>query len=362
MNDSFYSSVGSVYKNRMSTPSPTLPWWRPDQFAARRPFLEIRQRVLRALRSTFEAQNFDEVETPALQISPGNETHLHAFKTVFVDPHAGVKQNYYLHTSPEFTMKKLLVAGASKIFQLSHVFRNGERSSRHHPEFSMLEWYRAGATLVEIKQDCIDLVRAAATAANRKIFAAHGMECDPFGEWETLSVPDAFQRYASIDLMMTIGDTPALRQQVEKAGFRATAEDTWDDLFFRVMGERIEPHLGRLRPTFLCDYPVSMAALARPKRDDPRLAERFELYICGYELANAFDELIDAPEQKRRFEADMDEKEKIYGERYPVDADFIAALTYGMPESAGIALGFDRLVMLCAGTEDIANVLWAPVA
>ncbi|MDR3450685.1 MAG: EF-P lysine aminoacylase EpmA [Alphaproteobacteria bacterium] len=340
----------------------TAPWWRPDQFARRRPFLETRGRVLRAARSYFEDQGFTEVETPALQISPGNETHLHAFATLYTDLMNGEKQTYYLHTSPEFAMKKLLVAGLPKIFQIAHVFRNGERSSRHHPEFSMLEWYRAGGRLSDIKQDCIDLVRATAKVAGRTVFAAQGMTCDPFAEWESIGVPEAFRRYAGIDLMATGTDAALLAPQVAKAGLRLSPGDTWEDLFFRVMGEKIEPFLGKDRPAFLCDYPVGMAALARPKRDDPRLAERFELYICGYELANAFDELTDAAEQKKRFEADMAAKERLYGERYPIDADFIAALEHGMPESAGIALGFDRLAMLCAGTEEISEVLWAPVS
>jgi len=249
-----------------------------------------------------------------------------------------------------------------KIFQLAHVFRNGERSARHHPEFSMLEWYRAGASLENIKQDCINLVRSSALVSGLKIFELQEMQCDPFLEWETLSVPEAFQRYADIDLMVCLDKRDEFAKQVVRAKLRVTDEDTWDDLFFRVMGEMIEPHLGKNRPTFLCDYPVSMAALARPKRSDPRLAERFELYICGYELANAFDELTDAHEQARRFRADMDVKQKIYGERYPIDEDFLAALQQGMPESSGIALGFDRLAMLCAGSTDISAVLWAPVA
>jgi lysyl-tRNA synthetase class 2 len=342
----------------MSKPSPSLPWWRPDQFARRRPMLECRQLVLRATRGVFESEGFAEVETPALQISPGMEVHLHAFKTRFENLHSGEASDYYLHTSPEFAMKKLLVAGMPKIFQIAHVFRNGEHSSRHHPEFSMLEWYRAGAGLAEIKQDCVTLVRAAAKAAGIKTFAT----CDPFQEWETLSVPDAFRRHAGIDLMATVDDANLLREQVARAGLRATAEDTWDDLFFRVMGEKIEPFLGKTRPTFLCDYPVSMAALARPKSCDPRLAERFELYICGIELANAFDELTDANEQIRRFKADSAAKQRLYGIQYPIDEDFIAALRTGMPASAGIALGFDRLVMLCAGAAHIEDVLWAPVA
>jgi lysyl-tRNA synthetase class 2 len=324
--------------------------------------LEVRQKVLRATRHYFEEQDFAEVETPALQISPGNEVHLHAFTTLFENPHTSERQTYHLHTSPEFSMKKLLVAGLPKIFQLSHVFRNGEHSLRHHPEFSMLEWYRAEASLIEIMHDCISLVQSAAALCGIKTFYAQGMRCDPYIEWETLSVPDAFRRFADIDLMAAIDDTSSLRQQMLKSNIRALEDDTWDDLFFRVMGEKIEPFLGKDRPTFLCDYPISMAALARPKPSDPRLADRFELYICGYELANAFNELTDAKEQKRRFQADMVAKEKLYGKRYPIDDDFIAALTHGMPDSSGAALGFDRLVMLCAGTENIENVLWIPVA
>lgn len=345
----------------MSPNSSIPPWWRPDQFARRKAALDIRQRVVRVMRNYFEAQGFDEVETPALQISPGNEIHLHAFATQFVGLFDGGRKNYYLHTSPEFSMKKLLVAGASKIFQLAHVFRNGERSSRHHPEFSMLEWYRAHVNLDAIKQDCVNLVRAAAKASNVLKFSAQGMDCDPFLEWESLSVADAFQRYTGIDLAAALNDLDNFRAQVLRAGTGASIEDSWDDLFFRVMGEKIEPFLGKDRPCFLCDYPASMAALARKKRDDPRWAERFELYICGYELANAFDELTDAEEQACRFEADMEAKQKFYGEKYPIDHDFLAALRHGMPDSAGIALGFDRLVMLCAGVEDIEATLWAPV-
>lgn len=351
----------NVYNYIMKNNDMTMRWWHPTKFSARLPALLARQSALRALRRCFEDMDFTEVETPALQISPGNETHLHAFQTRFVDPFGPERHTYYLHTSPEFAMKKLLVAGLPRLFQFAHVFRNGERSSRHHPEFTMLEWYRAGARLDDLRADCVRLVRAAAQACGMTVFKAQGMVCDPFAEWENLSVPDAFTRYAGIDLMACLDDLPALRAAVAKAGFRVSDGDTWDDLFFRVMGEGIEPHLGKDRPTFLCDYPVGMAALARPKRDEPRLADRFELYICGYELANAFDELTDPVEQRKRFAADMDQKEKLYGERYPIDEDFIAALTHGMPESSGIALGFDRLAMLCAGVEDIESVVWAPV-
>jgi len=345
----------------------TAPYWRPDSYEHRKPFLDVRQKVIRAIRATFEAENFNEVDTPCLQVSPGNEIHLQAFQTSLKESHGGADQTLYLHTSPEFAMKKLLVAGEERIFQIAHVFRNGERSSRHHPEFSMMEWYRANADTEAIMQDCIQIVRAAAKAANKKIFETGGMQCDPFAPWEKLSVAEAFTRYAKIDLLATAPDPhhpdpTLLREAIAHLDIRITDEDSWDDLFFRIMGEKIEPFLGKDRPTFLCDYPISMAALARPKPEDPRLAERFELYITGVEIANAFGELTDADEQLRRFQADMDLKEKLHGERFPIDMDFIDALRHGMPPSAGIALGIDRLVMLCAGTENIEDVLWLPVS
>ena len=340
--------------------------WNPTNFQRRRTHLAVRQKVIRAIRTYFEEQDFADVDTPCLQYSPGNEVHLQAFKTELKDPHGGPSQTLYLHTSPEFAMKKLLVAGEPRLYQIAHTFRNGERSSRHHPEFAMMEWYRANADTSAIKQDCIDLVRACAKASVVTQFNANGMSCNPFAEWESLSVQDAFRRYADIDLLATAPDpknpdADLLRAAMVPLGIRTAPDDTWDDLFFRVMGEKIEPFLGKDRPTFLCDYPISMAALARPLPHDPRLAERFELYIAGYEIANAFGELTDPDEQLRRFQADMDLKEQLHGERYPIDMDFIEALRLGMPPSAGIALGIDRLVMLCAGVENIEDVLWLPV-
>lgn len=340
--------------------------------ARRRGNLEARQRVLRAMRGVFEAQGFAEVETPILQVSPGNEPHLHPFSTSLSSPRPDeASRALFLHTSPEFAMKKLLVAGVPKLFQFAHVFRNGERSSRHHPEFLMLEWYRAGADTSAIMEDCQDLIRAAAVAVGIDAFkigaSGTACACNPFGAWERLGVAEAFHRYAGIDLLATTPeplapDAGLLAEQIRRSGVTRVAEgDSWEDLFFRVLGEAIEPLLGRERPTFLCDYPISQAALARPHPADPRLAERFELYIGGLELANAFGELTDAEEQARRFRADMALKERLYGERVPVDEDFLDALRFGMPASAGIALGVDRLVMLCAGATAIEDVLWCPV-
>ncbi len=342
------------------------PWWYPEAFARRRPHLEARGRVMAALRAFMAGREMVEVETPALQVSPGQEPHLLAFATELQGPHPEDRRRLYLHTSPEFAMKKLLVAGMPRLWQLAKVFRNGERSDTHHPEFSMLEWYRAGAGIADLKADCVALVRAAAGAAGRARFRFRGVDCDPYADWHTLTVADAFQTYAGIDLPATAPDPHApdrslLAAAASDAGIRVADDDRWEDIVFRVMFERIEPFLGAGAPVFLTDYPVSMAALSRPKPEDPGLAERFELYVCGLELANAFGELTDAAVQRARFEADMDLQERLYGRRTPIDEDFLAALTYGMPESAGIAMGFDRLVMLCAGVETIEEVLWAPV-
>uniref|UniRef100_A0A9E7ZNN7 EF-P lysine aminoacylase EpmA n=1 Tax=Bosea sp. NBC_00436 TaxID=2969620 RepID=A0A9E7ZNN7_9HYPH len=344
--------------------SPT-PFWRPDIHADRRPALLARGRIKAALRRWFEARDFTEVEAAILQLSPGNETHLHGFGTTLID-NAAVPHAYYLHTSPEFAAKKLLAAGETRIFDFARVFRNRERTALHHPEFTMLEWYRAGEGYEALMQDCAALMAETARAAGATTLRWRGIEADPFAELERLTLQEAFRRHAGIDLLRTVTadqevDRGGLAADAIEAGIRVADDDTWSDIFSRILSERIEPHLGRGRATILCEYPISEAALARPKPGDPRVAERFELYACGVELANAFGELTDPAEQRRRFEADMGEKERIYGERYPVDEDFLEALAL-MPAASGIALGFDRLVMLCVGARRIEDVLWTPVA
>ena len=341
------------------------PWWAPHRHADRRPRLLQRNAISAAIRDWFAARHFVEVETAALQISPGNETHLSAFTTESVLPD-GSRAPLYLHTSPEFACKKLLAAGETRIFSFGPVYRNRERGPLHHPEFTMLEWYRAGETYDSLMQDCAALLQLAAERAGANTFAFRNRQADPFAEPERLSVADAFMRHSGIDLLVTVGadgstDQDALHSAVTKAGLRTAPDDTWTDLFSRVMVERIEPFLGIGRATILYEYPISEAALARPSPRDGRVAERFELYCCGVELANAFGELTDPDEQRRRFTADMDEKEKIYGERYPVDEDFLAALAI-MPEASGSALGFDRLVMLATGAQRVDDVIWTPVA
>ena len=339
------------------------PWWHPHVHADRRPFLLARGGIVKALRRYFEERDFVEIETPALQVSPGNETHLHAFTTEIVAPGGG-RAPLYLHTSPEFTCKKLLAAGERRIVNFGRVFRNRERGPLHHPEFTLLEWYRAEESYESLMKDCAEVLATAAEAAGTNVFSWRGRTADPFAPPERLTVAEAFLRHAGIDLMRTVGpsgetDRDALAKRAQGAGIRVSQDDTWSDIFSRAMVALIEPCLGQGRPTILYEYPISEAALARGAAD-PRVAERFELYACGVELANAFGELTDAAEQRRRFEADMAEKERIYGSGYPLDEGFLAALAR-MPPASGIALGLDRLVMLATGAPRIEDVLWAPV-
>ncbi len=341
------------------------PWWAPHRHADRRPLLMLRNRIAARVRDHFAARDFVEVEAACLQVSPGNEAHLSAFATEVIAAD-GSRMPLYLHTSPEFACKKLLAAGEPRLFSLGHVFRNRERGPLHHPEFTMLEWYRAGEPYAALMVDCADLLRLAAEAGGVSHLAWRGRSCDPFADPERLTLADAFHRHAGIDLLATLSsegetDRETLAAAVTGAGLRVAADDTWADLFSRVLVARIEPHLGQGRPTILCAYPVSEAALARRSADDPRVSERFELYACGVELANAFGELTDATEQGRRFEVEMAEKQRVYGETYPIDADFLDALAV-MPEASGCALGFDRLVMLAAGAPHIEDVIWTPVA
>jgi len=345
----------------MPTPS---PWWTPHVHADRRPFLLGRNRIQAALRGFFAAQDFVEVDTAALQTSPGNEAHLHAFATEAVGLD-GTRTPLYLHTSPEFACKKLLAAGESRISCFAHVYRNRERGPLHHPEFTMLEWYRAGESYEVLMRDCGEILALAAETVGTRTLTFRGRGTDPFQEPERLSVAEAFRRFAGIDLLASVDgngatDRDYLAAGLREAGLRVAGDDTWSDLFSRVIVERVEPHLGLGRATILDEYPVAEAALARPTARDPRVAERFELYACGVELANAFGELTDPTEQRRRFEAEMTEKMRVYGEGYPLDEDFLAALAH-MPEASGIALGFDRLVMLATGASRIEQVLWAPV-
>ena len=323
--------------------------------------------MLAAWRAGFETQDFTEVDTAALQVSPGNEAHIGAFATTLTGPD-GAARRLFLHTSPEFACKKLLAAGEERIFTFAHAFRNGERGPLHHPEFTLLEWYRVGEPYETLIGDCSRILAAAATAADVTELRYRDRVSDPFAEPERLTVAQGFQRYAGVDLLATMDaqgrpDRDALAAQAALAGVAPAPDDTWSDLFSKLLVAHVEHRLGLGRATVLIEYPACEAALARPCAHDRRVAERFELYACGVELANAFGELTDPAEQRRRFAMEMDERARIYGadERYPLDEDFLAALAL-MPDACGIALGVDRLVMLATGASRIDQVIWTPVA
>jgi lysyl-tRNA synthetase class 2 len=341
----------------------STPFWLPGPHAARRPYLLARGAIAKALRDWFAGSGFIEVETATLQVSPGNETHLHAFATDLIGP-GGERRPLYLRTSPEFACKKLLAAGETRIFDFARVFRNRERGALHHPEFTMLEWYRAGEPYETLMDDCAALLAEAANAVGTKQFSFRGKTVDPFVAPERVTVAQAFERHAGIDLLATVdgaeGNRTALAVAAVRAGIRIADDDSWGDIFSRILAERVDPHLGLGRATILYEYPLPLAALARAKRGSNKVAERFELYACGVELGNAFGELTDVAEQRARFAQAMDEKQRIHGERYPVDEDFLSALAE-MPQASGIALGFDRLVMLASGAQRVEQVIWTPV-
>lgn len=332
------------------TASPSChPLWHAERLAARLPFLRRRALLTQATRAFFAARGYLEVETPYAVPAPGEEVHLTAFRTTRIDPR-GRETPLWLNTSPEFAMKKLLAGGAGRIFQLARVWRNGEGSDTHAPEFTMLEWYRPAATLGGL----IDETAAFLAAVLPPEVTCRGVATS-LARFETITVAEAFHRHLGLDVLASLGDAARLAADADTP--LRDGED-WEDLFFRLMLGRIEPHLGRAHPTFITHWPAPLAALARRDPTDPRVAERFELYVCGIELANAFVELTDAAEQRARFEADRARRHALNGAAdWPLDEDFLAAVA-AMPEAAGIALGFDRLAMIAASAPRITDVLW----
>ena len=328
------------------------PVWHPSRLEARLPFLRRRARLTADVRRFFEARGYMEVETPYAVPAPGEEVHLRPFATVREHPD-GTTEPLWLHTSPEFAMKRLLAGGAGPIFQFARVWRNGEGSARHAPEFTMLEWYRPETDMDGLIGETVDLLRAVLPPV-----VSVGGVTTALGRVERLTVAEAFDRYVGADVLGTADDVGALAAQANVA---ARDGETWEDLFFRLLLDRIEPHLGRDCPTFLTHWPAAQAALARRDPADPRVAERFELFVCGIELANAFVELTDAAEQRARFAEERARRHALYGPDWPLDEDFLAAVAM-MPDAAGIAMGFDRLAMLASGADRIGQVLWLPPA
>ena len=329
----------------------STPPWHPDRYADRAGFLHRRARLAQAVRRFFDVRGYLEVETPYAVATPGEEVHLRAFATEKLGPD-GAGEKLWLHTSPEFAMKRLVVAGAGPIFQLARVWRNEQDSAHHSPEFTLLEWYRPGATMADLMDETEALLRAVLPPV-----VTQGAIATDLSVFERLTLQQAFARHAGADLLAAGTDAVALARDA-----RTTLRpgEAWEDLFFRLLLERIEPAIGRVHPTFLTHYPAAQAALARRDPADPRVAERFELYAGGMELANAFIELTDATEQRARFLADRARRHALHGEDWPLDEDFLAALAHGLPPCGGVALGFDRLAMLACGATRIDQVQFMP--
>ncbi len=328
-------------------------------------FMKERARVVKGIRDFFWDKGFLEVETPSMVRLPGMEPYLDVFTTTFtglpLQGEPAQDERMYLITSPEYAMKKLLVAGHEKIFQIAKSFRNKEHESTlHNPEFTILEWYRAFASYEDIMKDMEELVRSLAKTLfddHWITFAAHRV--DVSAPWERVKVKDLFQQYAHIGYEDFEDDT-RFRKVLKDQGYKVTAKTPYEDLFFMVFLNIIEPNLGIKKPTIVYEYPVRMAALSKKCEHDPKYAERFEVYIAGMELCNAFTELNDPKEQHSRLEAERQARQKLGKEDYPVDQSFIRALEFGMPPSGGIALGVDRLVMLLTGVTDIRDLLYFP--
>ena len=324
--------------------------WQPHRLADKLPALRRRALLNRQVRAFFDARGYLEVETDYAVRTPGEEVHLRPFRTERLSPH-GARETLWLHTSPEFAMKKLLASGCGPIFQLARVWRNEEGSDRHAAEFTMLEWYRPGASMSALMDETEALLRATLPP----VVTCRGITCD-LREFERITVAEAFARWVGADVLATANDPVALAAQ---AGTRLRDGESWEDLFFRLLLERVEPELGQSRPSFLTHWPAAQAALARRDPADARVAERFELYVCGLELTNAFVELTDSVEQRARFIDDRQRRHALYGgPDWAMDDDLLALLP-DMPACAGIALGFDRLAMLAAGVDDIAQVRWS---
>jgi len=328
----------------------TRPWWDAESLAPRLPHLRRRGLLTAGTRAFFTARGYTEVETPYAVPVPGEEVHVRTFATLFHTVR-GAQVPLWLHTSPEFAMKKLLAGGSGPIFQLARVWRNGEGSATHSPEFTMLEWYRPGASLADLMDETEALLRAVLPP----VVTCRGITTS-LARTERITVAEAFARWVGADVLATAEDAPAL---AAGAGAQLRDRETWEDLFFRLLLERVEPHLGRAHPTFLTHWPAAQAALAKRDPADPRVALRFEIFVCGQELANAFEELTDPAEQRGRFVADRARRHALSGPDWALDEDFLAALRV-LPACAGIALGFDRLAMLAAGADSIEQVLWLP--
>ncbi|MBR4316553.1 MAG: EF-P lysine aminoacylase GenX [Alphaproteobacteria bacterium] len=336
-----------------------------EVFERKLPFLLNRNKIISEVRHFFSKEDFIEVDTPILQYSPGMEVHLFAFETMFNDITGSNNKKLYLHTSPEFSMKKLLSFGMKNIYQFTHTFRNEVVSPTHYPEFTMLEWYRIGYNYEKLMDDCEKILQCSAEIIGTDYFEYKNKKCFANKGIEKLTIAEAFQKFCNFDILSTIDDinNPSPKLIIpfaKKLNINVSENDTWDDIYEKIMFEYIEPNLGIEKPTILYEYPIHQAALSAPKPENKNIAERFELYVCGVELANAFTELTDRKVQEERFLHDQTEKQKIYGTTFPIDYEFLDAIE-NLENCTGIAMGIDRLIMLANHTDNIKDVLWIEI-
>lgn len=326
----------------------------------------VREKVITAIRTFFFNQGFHEVETPLLTGSLPPESYVDVFETTLLDRQRRPTRAF-LPTSPEPFLKKLLVSGIGNCFSITKSFRNTEMQSKtHNPEFTILEWYRVGADYTDIMKDCEDLLIFINTYLNRpkgatdtKMLFYQRKKVNLARPWERLSVAEAFQKYAKMNLAKALTEKEMV-VAAKKKGYAIGKNDNWEELFLQIFLNEVEPRLGRGKPTIIYDYPVALAALSKKKKTDPRYAERFEFYIEGLELGDAYSELTDWKEQAERFESETKEREELGKTPHPIDTDFLDALKVGMPETGGIAVGVDRLIMLFADVPTIADTLFFP--
>ena len=336
-----------------------------ENFERKLPFLLSRNKIIAGIKEFFANENFVEVDTPILQYSPGMEVHLFGFETWFNDINGVDKQKLYLHTSPEFSMKKLLSFGMKNIYQFTHTFRNEVVSPTHYPEFTMLEWYRTGVDYTKLMDDCEKILKKSLSIIGAKYFEYNGIKCKVDKGVEKLTIKEAFEKYCHFDVLATIDNikkptVDAIKTKAEKLGIHVSPSDSWDDVYEKLMFEFIEPNLGNEKPTILYEYPIHQAALSKANDANPYVAERFEIYVCGVELGNAFTELTDRKVQEARFESDQKEKMNLYGETFPIDYEFLDAVE-NMQPCTGIAVGVDRLIMLATHAKDVRDVLWIEI-
>lgn len=336
-----------------------MSWWESDKLKDKMPFLIARQNVKNAIRKWFEAEDFIEVETSQLQKSPGNETHLLGLSTE-IELMDGSKKPMFLVTSPEFACKKLIAGGMQRIFEFAKVFRNRDISNTHSPEFTMLEWYRANQAYKKIIEDTLEICKAAALANNAEYYSYGNIKIPINAAPIFITLEEAFIKYAGFSMLEIVNDRDGFAASANKIGVGINSDDDWSDIFTKVLVAKIEPELGKTAPTILYEYPLSEGALAQKTKHDARIVERFELYICGLEIANGFGELTNSTEQRQRFKDSMNKQKAIYGYSYPIDEELLSAIEK-MPPTSGVALGLERLIMLVSGARTINDVLWTPV-